>query len=101
MSGTCDLEPAGSATNTPLSEALGVNLEDQVVGASFVTGHAFIWQGGVQTDLNKCIASNSSSLVLTDAQEINDAGVITGQATDPSGALVAFVAIPVSGSCQP
>ncbi|HEV2112340.1 MAG TPA: hypothetical protein VGT99_13360 [Gammaproteobacteria bacterium] len=101
MTGTCDLEPTGSPTNAPLSEALGVNVEDQVVGASFVTGHAFIWQAGVQTDLNKCIASNSASLVLTDAQEINDAGVITGQAQDPSGTLVAFVAIPVGGVCQP
>ncbi len=101
MTGTCDLEASGSPTNAPLSEALGVNVEDQVVGASFVTGHAFIWQGGVQTDLNRCIATNSASLVLTDAQEINDAGVITGQAVDTGGALVAFVAIPVGGVCSP
>ena len=101
MTGTCDLESPGSPTNTPVSQALGVNDLDQVVGLSFATGHAFIWQGGVQTDLNKCIATNSASLVLTDAQEINDAGVITGQAVDTSGALVAYAAVPVGGSCQP
>ncbi|MGA9852673.1 MAG: hypothetical protein WBR15_07055 [Gammaproteobacteria bacterium] len=95
--GICNLTPGVTGFS---GEALGVNDRDQVVGVSFVTGHAFIWQDGFMTDLNTCVASGSANLVLTDAQEINDVGVITGQASDPAtGTLVAFVAIPVGGTC--
>ncbi len=93
--GTCDL---GVATGDSVSEALGVNDLDQVVGASFgaadPAGRAFIWQNGTMTDLNTLVAPGTS-LFLTDAQEINDQGVITGQAFDPAtGAFVAFEAVP-------
>jgi len=97
QTGTCNLTPGVTGFS---GEALGVNDHDQVVGLSFVSGHAFIWQDGAMTDLNNCIAPGSADLVLTDAQEINDAGAITGQASDPAtGTLVAFVAIPVGGTC--
>jgi probable HAF family extracellular repeat protein len=77
-----------------LSEGLGINDRDQVVGVSLPSSHAFIWQKGSMTDLNTLI-SPKSNLVLLAGQEINDSGVITGQAQDKNtGALVGFVAVP-------
>ena len=94
--GTCDL---GVLAGNQNSEALGINERDQVVGVSFngtASPAAFIWQDGVMTNLNSLVAPGTT-LVLTDAQEINDRGVITGQALVPStGALVAFMAIPIT-----
>ena len=93
VTGTCDL---GALDFQGLSEALGVNDRDQVVGVSFPIGHAFLWENGTMTDLNKLVVSGTT-LILTDAQDINDRGEITGAATDPStGATVAFKAIPVN-----
>jgi probable HAF family extracellular repeat protein len=89
-----------------LSQALGVNNRDQVVGLSQITvgtgvqNHAFIWQNGRMTDLNDLVAPGTT-LTLTIAQEINDRGEITGQATTPSGATVAFEAVPVSVTATP
>jgi probable HAF family extracellular repeat protein len=93
VTGTCDLgtlDPGGR------SEALGVNDRNQVVGVSLPSLHAFLWQNGSLTDLNKLLVPGTT-LVLTSAQDINDRGEITGQATDPStGATVAFEAIPIN-----
>lgn len=89
---TCDLGALGGPNG--LSEALGVNDLDQVVGLSLDTGHAFIWQNGNMTDLNNLVIPGTT-LTLTNAQEINDRGEITGQAATRSGATVAFEAIPV------
>jgi hypothetical protein len=48
------------------------------------------------TDLNQLVVPGTT-LILTDAQDINDRGEITGQAIDPhTGATVAFEAIPVN-----
>ena len=87
-----------------VSEALGENDRGQVVGASFGAadpfGRAFIWQDGRMTDLNTRVAPGTT-LFLTDAQEINDRGVITGQALVPATqALVAFKAVPIGLSAQ-
>lgn len=77
-----------------LSEGLGINDRDQIVGISLPSAHAFIWQKGVMMDMNTLISPNSG-LTLVAAQDINDSGVITGQAQDSSsGALVGFVAVP-------
>jgi probable HAF family extracellular repeat protein len=93
VTGTCDL---GTLDPEGVSEALGVNDLDQVVGVSFPIGHAFLWQNGTMTDLNQLVVPGTT-LVLTDAQDINDRGEITGQAIDPhTGATVAFEAIPVN-----
>jgi probable HAF family extracellular repeat protein len=79
-----------------ISEGLGINDKDQVVGVSYPSSHAVIWQSGTMTDLNS-LAAPGTTLVLIAAQEINDSGVITGQAQDPStGAFSAFVAVPRS-----
>lgn len=93
--GTCDL---GVLSGDALSEALGVNDREQVVGISLGStpyGQAFIYQNGVLTNLNSLVLPGTT-LLLTDAQDINDEGVITGQAYDPNtGVIKAFVAIPV------
>jgi probable HAF family extracellular repeat protein len=92
VTGTCDL---GTLDPEGVSEALGVNDLGQVVGVSFPIGHAFLWQNGRMTDLNKLLVPGTT-LILTNAQDINDRGEITGQATDPNtGATVAFKALPV------
>lgn len=92
VTGTCDL---GTLDPQGISEALGVNDRDQVVGVSYPIGHAFLWQNGAMVDLNSVVVPGTT-LVLTDAQDIDDRGEITGQATDPgTGANVAFLAIPV------
>jgi len=89
--GTANL---GTLSGDNVSEGLGINDQDQVVGVSFPSGHAFIWQRGTIIDLNTLIPRNAS-VILTDAQEINDEGVITGQAQAKNGStLYAFVAIP-------
>ena len=93
VTGTCDL---GTLDPEGVSEALGVNDLDQVVGVSFPVGHAFLWQNGTMTDLNQLVVPGTT-LILTDAQDINDRGEITGQAIDShTGATVAFEAIPVN-----
>lgn len=93
QTGTCDL---GTLDGQGRSEALGINDRDQVVGLSASSGHAFLWQNGLMSDLNDLVVPGTK-LILTDAQDINDRGEITGQATDPdTGATVAFEAIPVN-----
>jgi probable HAF family extracellular repeat protein len=88
--GTQDL---GALSGDSLSEGLGINNSDQVVGVSFPSGHGFIWQSGTMTDLNTLLPPNSAYTIV-DAQEINNAGYITGQAEDNSGNYYAFVARP-------
>lgn len=81
-----------------ISEALGINNRGQIVGVSYGAGfthpRAVIWQNGNITDLNSLLPPNSP-LQLQAAQEINDFGVIDGQAQDlNSGNFPAFVAVP-------
>jgi probable HAF family extracellular repeat protein len=92
VTGTCDI---GTLDAQGRSEALGINDRNQVVGVSLPSLHAFLWQNGKMTDLNSLVVPGTS-LILTIAEEINNRGEITGQATDPAtGATVAFVAVPV------
>jgi probable HAF family extracellular repeat protein len=83
------------------SEAYGINEAGQVVGVSCdadqVDCRAVIWDHGVYpTDLNDFKGNYSSVLVL--AKDINNKGEITGRAFDPTtGALKAYLAVPVSG----
>jgi probable HAF family extracellular repeat protein len=90
----------GTLPGDSLSEALDINDQGQVVGVSFPSAHAFIWQNGVMTDLNSLIPSGSPLLLIT-ASGIGNDGVITGQACVladggcPFGAdTPAFYAIP-------
>jgi probable HAF family extracellular repeat protein len=100
------MQNLGTLSGDAISEALGINNQGQVVGVSYGAGfthpRAFLWQNGVMTDLNMLVAPGSS-LYLIVAQEINDAGVIVGQASnETSGDAPAFLAIPnFDGSGSP
>lgn len=81
------------------SQALGVNNRGQIVGLSrAATGerehvdHAVIWRGGGPVDLNDLALDYDGHLLY--ANDINDAGVITGEAIDADGESVAFLATP-------
>jgi probable HAF family extracellular repeat protein len=89
---------SGSAS---FSTAYDVNNSTQVVGGSTfgrsVLGnpnptHAFVWQSGTMTDLNKLLPKNSP-WELADAFGINDTGSIVGNGS-VSGQTHAFLAIP-------
>lgn len=88
--GTQDL---GALPGDNISEGLGLNSRDQIVGVSYPSAHGFIWQNGEMTDLNSLMPPNSGYTIV-DAQEINNSGTITGEAQDASGAIYAFVATP-------
>ena len=88
--GTVDL---GTLSGDAISEGLGINDSDQIVGVSYPSGHGFIWENGMMTDLNNLMPPNSGYTIV-DAQDINNQGAITGQAQDASGNYYAFVAIP-------
>jgi hypothetical protein len=58
---------------------------------------AFLWQDGVLTNLNDLV--DVASDVLLSAQDINDAGQITGRVRDSStGQIRTFVATPIAGT---
>jgi probable HAF family extracellular repeat protein len=83
------------------SEAYGINEARQVVGVSCdadqVDCRAVIWDNSAfPTDLNDLKGSYSRFLAL--AKDINNKGEITGRAIDPTtGALIAYLAVPVGG----
>jgi probable HAF family extracellular repeat protein len=78
------------------SEAFAINSRGQVVGVSFGGpngSHAFLWQNGVLRDLNGLV--DIAPDVLQSAQDINDAGQITGRVRDAAtGQILMFVATP-------
>ncbi len=101
--GINEIYPFGSDTNDVLFD---INEKNQAVGNSFNvnagTSRAVLWQNGALNDLNALVIQ-PTSLYLTLAQGINDAGEITGTATDTStGETVGFIAVPVfDGSGSP
>jgi probable HAF family extracellular repeat protein len=78
-----------------VSEALAINARGQVVGVSFggsAGSRAFLYQNGAMRNLNDLVDSDD---VLLSAQDINDAGVITGRLLDHvTGETVMYVAEP-------
>ncbi len=61
----------------------------------------FLWQNGVMTDINALVPAESS-LVVIDANDINDSGEITGQAFDPlTGETPAIELIPCDKTDNP
>jgi probable HAF family extracellular repeat protein len=96
------IPPVGTDTN---DIAFDLNNKGQVVGLSIGAGgdRAFLYQKGQMSDLNGLVVQ-PTSLYLNIAQGINDAGEISGTATDTStGLAVGFLAVPVfdgSGSAS-
>jgi probable HAF family extracellular repeat protein len=95
--GAPDARDLGTLDDDPVSEALAINGQGQVVGVSFggaAGSRAFIWQDGVLANLNDLV--DIAPDVLISAQDITDAGEITGRVRDgATGAVYAFVATPV------
>ncbi|MGI8497135.1 MAG: hypothetical protein ACR2OG_06090 [Gemmatimonadaceae bacterium] len=93
-SGIADL---GTLPGDDISEALSINARGQIVGLSCGAAgcRAFIWQDGTMIDLNT-LAGPGYPDNLISAQDINDAGRITGRVREQStGRTLAFVATPV------
>lgn len=88
----------GTLEGDAFSQAFAINAQRQVVGVSFggaVGSRAFIWEGEEMVDLNDLVDIEPD--VLQSAQDINDAGQITGRVRDgATGEILAFVANPVS-----
>ncbi|MGC1374439.1 MAG: DUF3466 family protein [Candidatus Sulfotelmatobacter sp.] len=101
--GIKEIYPLGSDPNDVLFD---INQKNQAVGNSFNpntgTSRAVLWQNNTLNDLNALVVQ-PTSLYLTLAQGINDAGEITGTATDTTtNETVGFLAVPVSdGSGNP
>jgi len=97
--GAAQAEDLHTLGDDPVSEAFAINSPGQVVGISFGGSNgprAFIWEDGVLTDLNDLVESDD---VLLSAQDINDAGQITGRMRDNvTGEVLAFVATPIAGA---
>jgi probable HAF family extracellular repeat protein len=91
-------EDLGTLAGDAFSEAFAINGRRQVVGVSFggsVGSRAFIWEGGDLVDLNDLVDIGDD--VLQSAQDINDAGQITGRVLEAStGKVLGFIATPVS-----
>ena len=83
----------GTLSGDNVSEGLGINDQNEIVGVSFPSSHGFIWKDGTMVDLNMLIPSGAG-LTIIDAQDINDEGVITGEAQNASGTIYAFAAFP-------
>jgi probable HAF family extracellular repeat protein len=96
-SGAPTAEDLGTLDGDPVSEAFAINAHGQVVGISFgnlIGPRAFLWQDHVLTDLNDLV--DIAPDVLLSAQDINDAGQITGRVRDGvTGEVRAFIATPV------
>jgi probable HAF family extracellular repeat protein len=90
-------EDLGTLGDDAVSEAFAINSHRQVVGISFggtAGPRAFIWEGGDLIDLNDLL--DIAPDVLLSAQDINDAGQITGRVRDAAtGQVLAFIANPV------
>jgi probable HAF family extracellular repeat protein len=88
----------GTLDDDPVSEAFAINSGGQVVGISFgdaVRGpRAFLYENGDLINLNHLV--DIAPDVLLSAQDINEAGQITGRVRDGvTGEVFAFVATPI------
>jgi probable HAF family extracellular repeat protein len=86
----------GTLPGDLFSEAFAVSERGQVVGVSFGGANgsrAFLWENGVMTNLNDLVPGNLD--VILSAQDVDDAGRITGRLRDHvTGETLAFVATP-------
>jgi probable HAF family extracellular repeat protein len=94
------IQDLGTLDGHTRGQALGVNNRGQVVGLSREADGggvtAVIWQNGEVADLNSLAPGYEGHLLF--ANDINDAGVLTGEAISAeTGGGVAFTATPVKG----
>lgn len=79
------------------SEALSINDHGAIVGescnATTNVCRAVLWRNGTMVDLNTLVAPGYGDH-LASANDINDAGEITGQATHAAAVSSAFLAVP-------
>lgn len=89
-------QPDGTVTNLgtlpgyAMSTANSINNAGQVVGVAWTathSGRAFLWQGGVMTDLGTLPSYTNSSY----AHDINNTGQVVGYSTNASGTNRAFL----------
>jgi probable HAF family extracellular repeat protein len=96
--GAAEAEDLGTLTGDAFSEAFAINAQRQVVGVSFGGSsglRAFLWEGDDLMDLNDLV--DIAPDVLLSAQDINDAGQITGRVLEAAtGKVLAFVANPIT-----
>jgi probable HAF family extracellular repeat protein len=87
----------GTLDDDPLSQAFALNSGGQVVGVSFggaAGPRAFLYENGELMDLNDLVDITPD--VLMSAQDVNEAGQITGRVRDGvTGVIFAFVATPI------
>ena len=95
--GASEAVDLGTLGDDAFSEAFAINSHGQVVGISFGGSNgarAFLYENGTLMDLNDLVDSDD---VLLSAQDINDAGQITGRVLDHlTGKTLAFVATPIT-----
>jgi probable HAF family extracellular repeat protein len=95
--GAAEAVDLGTLGDDAVSEAFAINSHGQVVGISFAGSsgaRAFLYENGTLMDLNDLVDSDD---VLLSAQDINDAGQITGRVRDHvTGEVLAFVATPIA-----
>lgn len=86
----------GTLPGDQISEGLGMNDRDEIVGEScqahFANCRAFLWHHGQMSSLNEIATGSDGTLV--NAGDINDRGEITGTAS-VGGGTVAYIATPL------
>jgi probable HAF family extracellular repeat protein len=97
INGSATAVDLGTLDDDLFSEAFAINAAGQVVGISFggaAGARAFIYENGELINLNDLV--DIAPDVLLSAQDINDAGQITGRVRDGVTLEVfAFVATPI------
>lgn len=100
INGAATAKDLKTLAGDPVSEAFAINSHRQIVGVSFggaAGARAFLWQDDVLSNLNDLV--NIAPDVLVSAQDINDAGQITGRVRDGvTGQILVFVATPANRS---
>jgi probable HAF family extracellular repeat protein len=97
INGSATAVDLGTLDDDLFSEAFAINAAGQVVGISFggaAGARAFIYENGELINLNDLV--DIAPDVLLSAQDINEAGQITGRVRDGvTGEVFAFVATPI------
>ena len=97
------MQDLGVLDGDVVSIGLGLNESGIATGisanADFGMFRAFIWRGGVMTDLNSLIPAKSPLYLLT-ACSINASGEIIGFSADAAGDLHAYLATPLTAGAD-